>query len=205
MTDRALPAFGVGDGADNLAAHHVRRVEQAHHPSPILGGLAHLAGRVGEIHQPGTSHRDHHLRHREHRSVGRVEPLREGPGELDVLALVVADGHVRGAVEQDVGSHQHRIGVEGSASHRPTAALLLELGHPVQLAHVGGALQQVGELRVRRHPTLLEQRRVRRVEPARQHQGPHLGDESPQGGGVVCGGHRMQVGDPEETGNLAPR
>ena len=46
-----------------------------------------------------------------------VEADRDVAGELDVLALVVADGHLVGVVEEDVGGHQHRV-VEQADGHR---------------------------------------------------------------------------------------
>ena len=39
-----------------------------------------------------------------------VEALRDVARHLEVLLLVLADGHEIGVVEQDVGRHQHRIG-----------------------------------------------------------------------------------------------
>ena len=39
-----------------------------------------------------------------------VEAHRDVAGDLDVLALVVADGHLVGVVEQDVGGLQRRVG-----------------------------------------------------------------------------------------------
>ena len=149
-------------------------------PGPRRGRLAHLAGRVGEVHQPRAGRRHGHLGHGEHRAVGQVEALRDVAGQLDVLTLVVADRHVRGPVEQDVGGHQHRVGVERRPRHRTVAALLLELDHPVELADVRRALEQVGQLAVRRHPALLEQGRASRVEPDRQHQRPQLRGEVAQ-------------------------
>ena len=48
--------------------------------------------------------------------------------------LVVADGHLVGVVEEDVGGHEHRV-VEQPDAHRLLAlGLLLELGHAPQLA-----------------------------------------------------------------------
>ncbi len=35
--------------------------------------------------------------------------------ELEVLALVVADGYTVGAVEKDVGGHEHGVGEEVGA------------------------------------------------------------------------------------------
>ena len=39
-----------------------------------------------------------------------------------MLALVVADGHLVGVVEEDVGGHERRVG-EQAAGHEPAAAL----------------------------------------------------------------------------------
>ena len=39
-------------------------------------------------------------------AVAAVEPLREVAGQLEVLALVLADRHAVGLVEQDVGRLQ---------------------------------------------------------------------------------------------------
>ena len=66
-----------------------------------------------------------------------VEADRDVARELDVLALVVADGHLVGVVEEDVGGHQHRV-VEQPDAHRLLAlGLLLELRHAPQLAERG--------------------------------------------------------------------
>ena len=44
-----------------------------------------------------------------------VEPPRERPGELEVLALVLADGDEVGVVEEDVGRLQDGVSVESDA------------------------------------------------------------------------------------------
>ena len=59
-----------------------------------------------------------------------------------------------GPVEQDVGGHQHRVGVERDPGRVHAAALLLELDHPVQLAGVRRALEQVGRARCAPAPRL---------------------------------------------------
>ena len=43
-------------------------------------------------------------------AVAVVEAHGQVPGELEVLALVVADRHPLGVVEEDVGALQHRVG-----------------------------------------------------------------------------------------------
>ena len=52
-----------------------------------------------------------------------VEPLREVAGELEVLALVLADRHEVRAVEQDVGGLEDRVGEQPDATRRPPRAL----------------------------------------------------------------------------------
>ena len=46
-----------------------------------------------------------------------VEPDRDVAGELHVLDLVLADGHLVGVVEEDVGGHEDRV-VEEPGAHR---------------------------------------------------------------------------------------
>ena len=63
------------------------------------------------------------------RAEGLAEGRVEGPGHvlrhLDVLHLVVPDGHVRRVVGQDVGRHQHRVGEQADAGLEPFATLSL--------------------------------------------------------------------------------
>ena len=74
-----------------------------------------------------------------------------------MLLLVLADRHVRRLVEQDVGRHQHRIGVEAEPGHLALlAGLFLELGHPVEPAERGQAAEQPGELGVGGDHALVE-------------------------------------------------
>ena len=64
-----------------------------------------------------------------------VELLRDVARQLEMLLLVVADRHVRGAVDQDVGRHQVRIGEQPDRGVLAVlAGLLLELGHAVEPA-----------------------------------------------------------------------
>ena len=148
---------GVGDRPRHLAAYDVGRVEQVDRAGRV-GGLRHLAVGVQQVHHPGGAvGGGDHLGHGEDLAVAPVEPQREVAGQLDVLALVGADRHLRGAVEQDVGRHQGGIGEQRDPGGVDAAALLLELDHPVQLAGGGDALEQVGQLGVRRHLALPEQ------------------------------------------------
>jgi hypothetical protein len=49
------------------------------------------------------------LRQGEHLAEAVVEALADVAGELDVVALVLADRDLVGVVEQDVGGLQHRV------------------------------------------------------------------------------------------------
>ena len=124
---------GVRHRPGDLAAHDVGRVEQPDHPTVRARAADLLILRVGscEVHHPRPGCRRDDLGDREHRAVRVVEPHRQVARQLDVLALVVADGHLRGPVEQDVGRHQGRVGV--AATTRVDGwclALLLVLDHP---------------------------------------------------------------------------
>ena len=78
-------------------------------------------------------------------------------GQLEVLLLVLADRHVGGLVDQDVGRLQHRVGVEAERGILAVLArLLLELGHAVDPAEAGHAVEDPGELGVRGHRRLGE-------------------------------------------------
>ena len=96
-------------------------------------------------------------------------------GELHVLALVVADRHLLGVVQHDVGHHEHGVVEEPDAQRLdPVVALLrelvLELGHAAQLAERRHAVEQPGELGVGAHVTLHEQQRPVAAEPGRGEQ-----------------------------------
>ena len=90
---RVGPGVGVGHRPRHLAAYDVRWVEQVHDPGAALARLAHLPGRVGQVHHPRARGRRRDLGDREHLAVRAVETQREVAGELDVLPLVVADRH----------------------------------------------------------------------------------------------------------------
>ena len=61
------------------------------------------------------------LGHRERLAEARVEALGDVAGELEVLALVVADRDDVGLVEQDVARHQHRVVEERRPRRTPAA------------------------------------------------------------------------------------
>ena len=79
--------------------------------------------------------------------------MRDVAAKLKVLLLVVADGNVGGEVGQNVGGHQHRIVVEPDRGGLAIlAGLFLELGHAVQPAEAGDAIEHPGKFGVRPRP-----------------------------------------------------
>ena len=125
------------------------------------------------IRAPRPAGGDGGLGHDEGRPVAGVEPLGQVPGQLEVLALVVADRHPVGVVEEDVGGHQRRVGEQADPGRLLAAfgRLVLELGHPPQLAHAGRALEQPGQLGVLGDVALHEERGHLGVEPDGQQHG----------------------------------
>ena len=98
-----------------------------------------------------------------------------------MLLLVVADRHVGGAIDQNVGRHQVRIDVEPDRGVLAVlAGLLLELGHAVEPAHARDAVEDPGQFGVLGHLALVEDDVLLRVDAA--------GDE---GGGHFAGGARQ--------------
>ncbi len=63
-----------------------------------------------EVHHPRAGGGDHRLGDHEGFAEASVEPLRDVTGQLDVLALVVADRHPIRVVQEDVGGLQRRVG-----------------------------------------------------------------------------------------------
>jgi hypothetical protein len=114
-------------------------------------------------------------------------------GELEVLQLIVADRHVGRAVDEDVGGHEHRVGEEADVDVvLLPRRLVLELGHAAELAELGRAVQDPGELAVLRHRRLAEEERLVRIDPAGEqvdghlvHAGRHLVRGVALGDGVV--------------------
>ena len=129
-----------------------------------------------------------------------VEALRQVAGQLQVLALVLADGNLVGLVQQDVGGLQDRVGEQPHAGHvrAGLGRLVLELDHPAGLAEPGQAAEHPGELGVLGHVALHEHGAAVRVEPgAEQLCG---GDPGPaaQQRRVLRHGDRVQVDDAVE-------
>jgi hypothetical protein len=122
-------------------------------------------------------------------------------GQFQMLFLVLAGRHFGGLVEQDVGRLQHRIGVEADAGPLLVLArLLLELGHPVQPAEAGDAVEDPGQFGVRAHGRLGEDDRLRRIEARGQIGGGDLARLGGQQSRVLPDGDGVQIGDEQEAG-----
>ena len=117
-----------------------------------------------------------------------------------MLLLVVADRHDVGLVEQDVGSHEHRVGEEPDRRGVGAVALrlVLELRHAPGLAETGDRREDPGQLGVGGHVRLHVQRRLRGLDAG--------GDVLRRGAtrllaqvlGILGDGDRVQVDDREE-------
>ena len=150
--------LGVGDGPLELAPDHLRVVHHLDHPGARLGRLRHLGHRVLEVHDAGPGARRRRLRHDERLAEAVVEAQRDVAGDLDVLALVVADRHVLGVVEQDVGRLQRRVREQAAGDELALGRLVLELRHARQLAEAHRALHDPRQLAVLGHVALHEHR-----------------------------------------------
>ena len=122
-----------------------------------------------------------------------VEAQREVARELEVLALVVTDGHPVGVVQQDVGGHEGRIGEQPGRDELGALGLVLELRHPAQLAERGRAFEDPRQLRVLVDMTLDEQRRDVGVDADGQQHLCDLEGASPQLGRILRLGERVQI------------
>ena len=102
-------------------------------------------------------------RTREHEGLAEptVEPQCDVPRDLHVLTLVVAHGDLLGVVEQDVSRHESRIGEQPGGDELGLAfvGLVLELGHPAQLAVGHHALHDPRQFGVFVYVALHENRR----------------------------------------------
>ena len=139
------------------------------------------------------------MRHHERLAEARVEALGDVACELEVLPLVVTDRDDVGLVEQDVAGHQHRVREEPGRDELALVGLVLELGHPAELAVARDGRQEPARLRVRGHLALGENRRPLGIEPRRQQRREEIECALVKVGRVVVGGDRVQVDDAEEA------
>ena len=118
----------------DLLLDDVRLVEQSTTHARAADALAHLLLDLLQVVDLGGLLEDVGLGHRERRTEARVEPRGEVARELDVLALVLADRHPVGLVEQDVGRLQDRVGEQPDAAGSPPWRPDLSLNWVIRLA-----------------------------------------------------------------------
>ena len=166
-------------------------------PSGGAAGGRHLVRRLLEVHDPPADLGDAVLGHDEDvLAEARVEAPRDVAHELEVLALVLADGHLVGAVGEHVGGLQHRVeeqrgGDQLALAHR----LVAELVHAVELADGGHRRQQPGQLGVLVHVALAEEHAALGIQARGQQQRQQVVEPGAQLGGVVGEADRVQVDD----------
>ncbi len=193
--------LGVGLGAADLQRDRVGIV--GHVDARIIRGVGfrHLLGAVAQAHHPRRLAEDLRLGQREEIAlVAPVERAGDVARELQMLLLVLADRHMGRLVEQDVGRHQHRIGVEAEPGHLAVlAGLFLELGHPVEPAERGQAAEQPAELGMGADHALVEDDAALGVDAGGDIGGRHLAGRGAQFARVLRQGQRVQVDDAEDA------
>ena len=111
-----------------------------------------------------------------------------------MLLLVLADRHMRRLVGQDVGRHQGRIGVEPDGGVLAVlAGLLLELGHAVEPAEPGDAVEHPGELGMLGNLALVEDDVLLRLDAGGDEGGRDLADLAGELLRILPGGDRVHV------------
>ena len=116
-----------------------------------------------------------------------------------MLALILADRHLVGAVGEHVGGHQHRVEQQPGADHLALrVGLVAELVHALEPAEFGDAREQPGQLGVLVHVALAEEDAAGRVQPGREQDRRRVVEALAQLRGVVGDGQRVQVDDAED-------
>ena len=166
-------------------------------------GRRHLARRVLQVHDPRADLGDAVLGHDQHLlavAEAGVEAPRHVAHQLEVLALVLADGHLVGAVGEHVGGLQHRIQQQPGRDELALGErLVAELVHALQAPELGDARQQPGQLGVLGHVALAKQDAARRVEARGEQDRGRVVEALAQLGRLVGDGDRVQVDDAEDA------
>jgi hypothetical protein len=113
--------------------------------------------------------------------------------------VVLAHGHERRVVEQDVGRLQDRVAQQARGHRLLPRRLVLELRHPLEVAQRSHGVEDPGELRVLGHLGLDEEGRPLGVDPCGEERERHVEDAGRHLGGVVRGRDRVQVHDADEA------
>ena len=196
-------AAGVGHGALELLLDRLRLVEHVH--GALLGAARrrHLPIGLLEVHDP-CAHPGHAQLGYDQHFIARAEAAIEVVGniahQLDVLALVLADGHLVGPVGEHVRSHQHGVEQQPGPNHLPLRlGLVAELVHPFESPEFGDAGQQPGQLGVLPHVALAEQDAAGRVKAGGEQDRSRVVEPLAQLGGFVGHGEGVQIDDAEDA------
>ena len=134
----------------------------------------------------------------------RVEALGDVAHELEVLALVLADGHLVRAVGEHVGGLQHRVEQQAGGDELALRrGLVAELVHPVELAERRDRRQQPAQLRVLRDVALAKEDAALGIEARGEQDRGRVVHALAQLGGVVGDRRRVQVDDAVDRGVAA--
>ncbi len=164
-------------------------------------GFRHLFGAVAQAHHPRRF--AEYLRLGQRKELALVAPV-EGAGDVarqfQMLLLILADRHMRRLVEQDVGRHQHRVGIEAEPGEVALlAGLFLELGHPVEPAERRHAAEQPAEFGMTADHALVEDDAMPRVDAGGDIGGGNLAGRMAQFERVLRHRQRMQIDDAEDA------
>ena len=161
--------------------------------------LAHLAGRVLQVLDARARPADVGPGHDEGLAVAGVEALREVAGELEVLALVLADRDRVGLVHEDVGRLQDRVGEQPDDAPAPrlpfslNCVMRLASPKPVRQPRTQASSACSRQVALREDGAALAGRR-----PSRAARRP-TGACARAGARVRDLGQRVQVGEEEEA------
>ncbi len=187
----------VGHRALDLLLDRLRVVEDE--DGPLLGPArrGHLPRRLLQVHDPRPDLGDPVLGDDEDvLAVARVEAPRDVAHELEVLALVLADRDLVGAVGEHVGGLEDGI-EEQPGGHELALGerLVAELVHAVELADRRDRRQQPAELGVLVDVGLAEEDAALRVEAGGDQDRGRVVQALAQLGGLVGDGDRVEVDD----------
>src|SRR5689334_4906009 len=117
-----------------------------------------------------------------------------------MLFLVLADRDVSRLVAENVGRHQHRIGIQAEPGQVAVLArLLLELRHPVEPAERGQTAENPAEFGMRPDHALVEDDAVLGVDAGGDIRGGDLARRMAQLRRVLRLGQRVQIDDAEDA------
>src|SRR5215208_7015983 len=111
-----------------------------------------------------------------------------------MLLLILAHGHVGGAIDEDIGSHEIWINIKAHRGRLAVlAGLFFELGHPIEPAQPRHAVEYPGKLGVLRHLALVENNVLCGIYSGGEEGGGNLARIALQFTGVLPNGNCVQV------------